>query len=74
MLADHFGEETAFSVKSDVMLGVVRSFSSFSKALEEVKEARIFAGIHFRAACDDGQATGRAVANYILGNALRPVN
>ena len=74
VLADHFGEETAFSVKSDVMLGVVRSFPSFSKALEEIKEARIFAGIHFRAACDDGHATGRAVANYVIGNVLRPVN
>ena len=74
VLADHFGEPTAINMKSDVMPGVVRSFPSFSKALEEVKDARIFAGIHFRTACDDGQTIGRAVANYVVGNALRPVN
>jgi|HubBroStandDraft_5_1064220.scaffolds.fasta_scaffold589155_1 hypothetical protein len=34
------------------------SFSSFSQALDEVKNARVFAGIHFGSACDDGQATG----------------
>jgi hypothetical protein len=36
-----------------------------------VKDARIFAGIHFRSACNDGQATGISVADYILKNALR---
>ena len=73
VLANQFGNATTFTVKSDVMPGVVRSFSSFSSALEEVKEARIFAGIHFRKACDDGQATGQAVATYVLGHALRPL-
>ena len=34
------------------------SFSSFSQALDEVKNIRVFAGIHFGSACDDGQATG----------------
>ena len=53
------------------MPGVTRSFTSFSEALEEVKEARIFAGIHFRAACDDGQATGIHVADYILDNSMQ---
>ena len=71
VLADYFGDETSFTIDSDVMLGVIRSFTSFTEALEEVKEARIFAGIHFRSACDDGQATGIQVANYILQNALQ---
>jgi hypothetical protein len=74
VLADFFGEETAFSVDSDVMIGVVRSFSSFSEALDEVKNARIFAGIHYRSSCDDGQATGTSVAGYVLANSLQPVH
>ena len=56
------------------MPGVIREFSSFSEALEEVKGARIFGGIHFRTACDDGQAAGIEVANYILQNALQRVH
>ena len=69
-----FGNGTSFSIDSDVMVGTVRSFSSFSSALAEVQDARIFGGIHFRTACADGQAAGTAVANYILANALQPVH
>src|ERR1043166_7876366 len=67
VVAAHFGNQTSFTVDSDVMLGVTRSFTSFTAALEEVKEARIFAGIHYRSACNDGQATGANVANYRFG-------
>jgi hypothetical protein len=74
VLAAYFGKGSAFNVESDVMLGVVRSFSSFSAALIEIQDARVFGGIHFRTACVDGQATGTAVANYILANALQPVH
>jgi hypothetical protein len=48
VLANRFGERKHFSMESDQMPGVVRSFKSFSLALEEVKNVRIFAGIHFR--------------------------
>ena len=58
---------------SDLMLGVSRSFRSFTEALEEVKNARIFAGIHFRTACDDGAALGKAVAQYVLDHAFQRV-
>jgi membrane-associated phospholipid phosphatase len=66
LLSAYFGEDTHFNVGSDVMLGVIRSFRSFSQALEEIKNARIFGGIHFRTACDAGQNVGRAVAAYVL--------
>jgi hypothetical protein len=56
------------------MPSVVRYFSSFTEALEEIKNARVFGGIHFRKACDDGQALGNAVGDYILANALLRVN
>ncbi len=73
VLADQFGERTRFSVDNDLMPGVVRSFRSFSAALEEVKNARIYAGIHFRSATEDGQALGVNVANYVLEHALTRV-
>ena len=68
VLAKEFGERTHFSVESDTMLGEVRSFRSFSAALEEVKNARIVAGIHFRTACDVGQQLGRGIARFVLDN------
>ncbi|HTD75022.1 MAG TPA: hypothetical protein VK652_15960 [Steroidobacteraceae bacterium] len=72
VLAHYFGERTHFRVTSDVVPGVVRSFDSFSKALDEVQNARIFAGIHFRSATRDGQNLGESVAEYVLENALQP--
>ena len=74
VLANYFGEGTRFRVTSDVMPGVVRQFDSFSAALEEVKNARIFAGIHFRSATTDGQTLGASVGEYVLNNAMQPVD
>jgi PAP2 superfamily len=74
VLAKFFGERTRFRMESDVMPGVVRQFDSFSAALEEVKNARVFAGIHFRSATNDGQTLGASVAEYVLSNAMQPVD
>jgi len=74
VLADYFGESTSFSVTSDVLLGVQRSFPNFTAALAEIVDARVFAGIHFRSACNDGQAIGAGVAQYVLSNSLLPVH
>jgi hypothetical protein len=74
ILSNYFGENTAFSVTSDGMPGVIRYFSGFSAALEEIKNARVFGGIHFRTACNDGQALGEAVGGYILANSLVPIH
>jgi membrane-associated phospholipid phosphatase len=64
VLSDYFGENSAFSIYSDAAgeEGVVRSFSSFSTALEEIKNARVYGGIHFRSACNDAQTMGIAIA------------
>jgi membrane-associated phospholipid phosphatase len=72
VLASFFGEMKHFTMDRDLLIGVTRSFSSFSQALTEVKNARVFAGIHFRSACDDGQATGIQVGNWVLDHALLP--
>ena len=66
ILAERFGDRTRFTAESDTMLGVTRSFRSFSSSLEEVKDARIFAGIHFRKATEDGTDIGKSVAELVL--------
>jgi membrane-associated phospholipid phosphatase len=74
VLAHYFGKNSSFTVDSDVMLGVVRSFPNFAAALAEVNNARVYGGIHFRTACEDGQVTGTAVANFVLKNAFQRVD
>jgi hypothetical protein len=64
VLSDAFGENTAFSVTSDVRPGT-RTFSSFSDAVGEIADARVFGGIHFRISCVRGNSLGRAVADYV---------
>jgi hypothetical protein len=73
VLAREFGEHAHFTIESDAMIGVTRSFNSFASALDEVKNARVFAGIHFRFDCDAGQAIGTAVARYVLEHAFQRV-
>jgi hypothetical protein len=50
-----------------------RTFGSFSQALAELIEARIWAGLHFRNADVQGQQLGRNVANYMAANYFQPV-
>jgi hypothetical protein len=42
-----------------------RSFKRFTQALEEIIDARVWAGIHFRAADDQGASLGRKVARHM---------
>jgi hypothetical protein len=74
VLAAYFGENSHFSVESDLMPGVFRSFRGFPAALAEVENARIFSGIHFRSATQDGQILGGAVAKHVLEHAMRPLD
>jgi hypothetical protein len=74
VLVSVFGEKRHFTMDNDLLIGVTRSFGSFSEALDEVKNARIFAGIHFRSACNDGQATGAQVGTWVLDHALLRVH
>jgi hypothetical protein len=72
VLAQFFGANTPFFVESDNMPGVTRSFTSFDDALQEIADARVFGGIHFRTATNDGRVLGTAVGNYVLQNAFLP--
>jgi hypothetical protein len=51
----------------------MRTFASFSQALDEIVEARIWAGLHFRTANVQGRDLGINVANFMADNYFQPV-
>jgi hypothetical protein len=50
-----------------------RHYERFSEALEEIIEARIWAGLHFRTADIQGQILGREVADYMAQHYFQAV-
>jgi hypothetical protein len=71
ILAAAFGDNTAFSLTSETTPGKTRSFASFSDAVAEIANARVFGGIHFRTSCVRANTLGRAVADYVSRHAMR---
>ena len=53
---------------------ITRSFSSLSDAAAEARDARVFAGIHFREGCEAGVHQGTQVGRFVTGHALQPTN
>jgi hypothetical protein len=51
-----------------------RAYEKFSQAQQEVVEARILQGIHFRTADEVGRRQGVRVGVWTFGHALRPVS
>jgi hypothetical protein len=70
ILADAFGENTAFSVTSEIRPGT-RSYTNFSEAIAEIADARVFGGIHLRSSCASGNSLGRVVADYVSRHLMR---
>ncbi len=73
VLAAEFGDATPFNVTSEIRPGT-RSFPSFSAAVEEIADARVFGGIHFRTSCVRANLLGQAVADYVLSHAMRSLD
>jgi membrane-associated phospholipid phosphatase len=59
-----------FDVTSEVLPGVVRSFTSFPAAADEATLSRIFAGVHFLFDLTTGQRLGSDVADFVVDNFL----
>src|SRR5262245_2759658 len=50
-----------------------RTFSGFNQVLDEIVEARIWAGLHYRTADVQARQLGTNVANYAIDNYFQPV-
>ena len=67
VLTAFFGEDYAFDDNTGSPDGrKPRSFPSFRAAAEEAGISRLYGGIHFRAAINDGLAQGRCIAAYTI--------
>jgi hypothetical protein len=74
VLASFYGNDTSFVVTSAGLPGVERDFMSFSSAVQQIEDARIYAGFHFRFSCVDGATLGREVGDFVVGTLAQPVH
>jgi membrane-associated phospholipid phosphatase len=61
-----------FSTTSDGLPGVVRDFRGFLQAAREAALSRLYGGIHFRSANEDGLKAGLAVGEWTFKKTMRP--
>jgi membrane-associated phospholipid phosphatase len=67
------GDRFEFTVTSEVLPGVERSFTRFSAAAREAASSRVFAGVHFGFDLTAGRRLGRQLAKLVDQRLLLPV-
>ncbi|HEY5766551.1 MAG TPA: phosphatase PAP2 family protein [Candidatus Udaeobacter sp.] len=65
-------EDLPFTTGSDFLPGVYRSFSTCQDAAEEAALSRIYGGIHFRSASEDGLQAGTSIGEWTVTHYLLP--
>lgn len=65
-------EDLPFTTGSDFLPGVFRSFSTCEDAAEEAALSRIYGGIHFRTASEDGLQAGTSIGEWTFTHYLQP--
>lgn len=66
-----FGDDPDAPIRSTIT-GVTRQWDTFSEGIEEVIDARVYSGIHFRTADEVGARQGGQIGHFIFTHALRP--
>ena len=67
-------EDLPFTTGSDFLPGVYRSFATCFDAAEEAALSRIYGGIHFRSASEDGLQAGISIGQWTFTHYLRRTN
>jgi hypothetical protein len=63
-LRDFFRSDRRDFGATSAVSGTTRSFTRFSQAIDEIIDARVYSGIHFRTADEQGAEIGRRVAGW----------
>lgn len=67
VLTDQFGDNFAFTDSTEMAFGLpARSFPSFKHAAAEAAISRLYGGIHYRMAIEEGIAQGRRVGELVV--------
>ena len=67
VLTDIFGDNFAFDDTTEIPYGLpTRSFTSFRDAAKEAAISRIYGGIHYNAAVENGLTQGINIGNFII--------
>jgi hypothetical protein len=73
VLAMFYGTDNIpFTFGSDFLPGVTRQFTRFSAAASEAALSRLYGGIHFRSANEDGLSGGIAIGEWTFTHYLQP--
>ena len=70
-----FGTDNfSFTIDSKVagLTNPVRSYKSFSQALDEVLDARVYGGMHYRNSTHKGAILGQQVSRFVTAHLFRP--
>ena len=68
-LTDLYGDNFHFNDTTELEYGLpMRSFRSFLHASEEAAISRLYGGIHYRMAIDEGVTQGQKVGDFITAN------
>ena len=67
VLTPIFGADCAFNDDTELPWGLpVKHFVSFQQAAQEAAVSRLYGGIHYRAAIEAGQVSGRQLGEWVL--------
>jgi hypothetical protein len=62
--------QISITLTSAAVPGVTLTYTSLSQITDDIDDARVYAGIHFRADQDAGSALGRRVGRYVFNHKL----
>ena len=65
-------EDLPFTTGSDFLPGVYRSFPTPMAAADEAGDSRVYGGIHFRTASEDGLLAGISIGEWTVSHYLLP--
>jgi hypothetical protein len=66
VLTRFFGDGFAYTDNSELFFGLPeRKFTSFQQAADEAAISRLYGGIHFRDACEEGVKQGNKVGSFV---------
>lgn len=67
LLSNFLGDDFSFTDTTETYIGLpARKFSSFRQAADEACISRLYGGIHFRDAIENGREQGRRIAAFII--------